>query len=330
MQRSIAADFVKGVMIILVVYAHVTHLGTMLETQKQVVSWVYSFHMPVFLCVSGFFFSASYREMEMRILLRRIVAPYFLFITVYLLALVLAGSFGVRSSTLPPDSFSDFLRIVFLHPRGSYWFLHAIAVAQLFFMFTRLPIFRLPGSVAFVIGASFLFYSSQAGIVQFRVVIFFLIGMLARQLSKGFPSSLLMGFIVASVALVMFPQSDYVQFSAAQIGWALGILMFLSGVAEKFPRLIIVNGLAWIGKNTLIILLTHAFFLLVSRFAFGGLVSLDSSGIIYSVAVTGFSTLGCILIAKFLDRVRLSKLIFGAEIYAPYDRFHLVKDKASP
>lgn len=64
MQRNIYLDIVKGVAIILVVYGHCIQYGTMYYVDDEyfgnpLFTIIYSFHMPLFMLVSGFLFYGS-------------------------------------------------------------------------------------------------------------------------------------------------------------------------------------------------------------------------------------------------------------------------------
>lgn len=43
-------DYIKGIGIILVVIGHTTSIGDIWKT------WIYTFHMPLFFCISGYLF----------------------------------------------------------------------------------------------------------------------------------------------------------------------------------------------------------------------------------------------------------------------------------
>ena len=57
--RQIAPDFVKGIAIVLMVYGHLTMVGSWASWRNHAAAWIYSFHMPLFLMISGMFFSVE-------------------------------------------------------------------------------------------------------------------------------------------------------------------------------------------------------------------------------------------------------------------------------
>lgn len=119
--RQIIPDWLKGLAIVLMVYGHITHLGSLAAYQTQIVKIIYTFHMPLFLIISGFFFNMKNEPYEIgKKLVNRIVRPYLIFISLYLFGLILIQRTGIPTSNAPPASFIDFFDIVFLRPRGAY------------------------------------------------------------------------------------------------------------------------------------------------------------------------------------------------------------------
>jgi fucose 4-O-acetylase-like acetyltransferase len=117
---------------------------------------------------------------------------------------------------------------------------------------------------------------------------------------------------------LLFFNPDIQNFSAAQISWVLGLILFLSGVARKFHHFTFITLFSWLGRNTLIILLLHAFFLLTCKFAGTLFIKVDQTGIAYSLFTVLVVLAGCLLSAKIMDRLQISSIIFGTNIYIPY------------
>ena len=71
-------------MIVLMVYGHIDHVGSLAILQKQFVVLIYTFHVPIFLIISGFFFKITPQEEEYesgKRLLQRLIIPYLIFIS---------------------------------------------------------------------------------------------------------------------------------------------------------------------------------------------------------------------------------------------------------
>ena len=112
--RQAIADWIKGIAIILMVYGHLTHVGTQDFLQNDLVGIIYTFHMPAFLIISGFFLDFN-NDISKSIhkTFRRIMVPYFVFGSLYLLGLVLIQSLNIHTNNAPPATMLDFFKILF-------------------------------------------------------------------------------------------------------------------------------------------------------------------------------------------------------------------------
>ncbi|SKB65176.1 Fucose 4-O-acetylase [Lachnospiraceae bacterium] len=81
-QRDFRMDNIKAILILLVVIGHLMELYLKTGTVKTVYKIIYSFHMPLFIFISGYF--ARFRIKKMII---GLLAPYFVFQTAYILFL---------------------------------------------------------------------------------------------------------------------------------------------------------------------------------------------------------------------------------------------------
>ena len=118
--RQAIPDWLKGVAIVLMVYGHITYMGSLTPLQNQVHNIIYTFHMPLFLVISGFFFTTKNEPYEAgRRLFSRIVTPYVIFISLYLIGLIVIQRMGITTSNRPPVSFLDFLGVIFFRPQGA-------------------------------------------------------------------------------------------------------------------------------------------------------------------------------------------------------------------
>lgn len=80
-QRDLSFDFIKGVLIFLVVYGHCLNQLHVRHTEGMVDVWIYSFHMPMFMFVSGYFAAhtlkngvgTTWKKISLRLLIPAIV-----------------------------------------------------------------------------------------------------------------------------------------------------------------------------------------------------------------------------------------------------------------
>jgi fucose 4-O-acetylase-like acetyltransferase len=117
-------DFLKGVLILLVIAFHLVHFSTTYPYAKQV---VYTFHMPAFLMLSGYLMNF---EKDVRSYLRTLLwlfVPY----------LIMESGYVIMASILPIREHIDSLTLgvfidkLLLHPIGPYWYLQTLVICGL-------------------------------------------------------------------------------------------------------------------------------------------------------------------------------------------------------
>ncbi|MDF7826697.1 acyltransferase family protein [Pontiellaceae bacterium B12227] len=321
--RQLAPDFIKGVAIVLMVYGHLTMIGNCADTQNCVKSWIYSFHMPLFLLISGMFFSSEgeFFKKFNKILLR-VGVPYVLFISVYLMGLKLIQNFGIPTSNAPPESIGDFLKTVIFFPRGGYWFLHSLLLIQLALVLGRACVGSKGPASILLFTALLLLILTAFGLVRGRTIVYFLIGMTIQSVTgRELKVSFLFG--IAGVAVVwaldyFLKLNAIAHFSLTEVVWCLSILFGLWSFSEQFPGGRGVRLIAWIGRNSLSILVFHAIFIVLLKPAGGFFIRVDSSGWLYSIGATLMTTALSLFSAFALDKIRLSRYLFGTpQCYMP-------------
>lgn len=151
MIRLLNFDIAKAICIILVVIGHYSPDGSP-DWFKAIWSWIYSFHMPLFMFASGYIYNAFKKEEPYKSFIikkiKRLMIPYFIvsFIVISI-KLLTQGGLYVQN----PVTIESYLK-VFYHPEAGYflWF-----VWSLFTMFLIAPLLRTRKSrtFAFIIAA---------------------------------------------------------------------------------------------------------------------------------------------------------------------------------
>ncbi|WP_208590679.1 acyltransferase family protein [Gracilibacillus suaedae] len=139
MQREAYFDNAKLVFIFLVVFGHLIQpLKQNIELVNVLYQWIYLFHMPVFILVSGFFAKGASDKGYLMKLVKRILFPYFLFQVFY----------SVYFFTIGKDSWDTTL----YDPHWGLWFLLSLFSWHLLLIgYKKLkPIYGIP--LAFIIG----------------------------------------------------------------------------------------------------------------------------------------------------------------------------------
>ncbi len=310
--RQDIADWIKGIAIVLMVYGHLTHVGTQDYLQNDFVSVIYTFHMPLFLIISGFFldFKSDVSAASHKIF-RRIVVPYLFFGSLYMLGLVLIQSLNIHTNNAPPATMLDFFKILFFQPRGGYWFLHSLIILQVSILVSRYLTVCCKLKYPFVILAVFFIaMACELGLLFPRTAFFFLIGLLLRKFSDVIPNALFSGvFLIGLIALI--GNNEIAVFSFFQVSWVLAILLFLAGLGLCVSQQKIFAVGIWVGRNSLIILCFHAFFIVMFKPLANLFLLMDATGLLYSFVVTLIATFGSIYSARIFDKLKLSKVLFG-------------------
>ena len=125
-QRSVVPDVCRGIAIFLVVWGHILQRGLsgISDINENVIfKIIYSFHMPLFILISGFFFCGSQKRKELKGLVfdrvRLLLRILFIWNTVcYVCKYILAFVQGTESSFFVKGWIDELLR--------GYWFLWAI------------------------------------------------------------------------------------------------------------------------------------------------------------------------------------------------------------
>lgn len=319
-ERDVAVDFLKGVLIALMIYGHSARVGSMRVTWEYVVEWIYSFHMPAFLIVSGYYFMPRLQGKEiLEPLLRRLALPYVIFVILYLVGLIAARWAGFSTSNAPPESITDFLESVFLNGAGALWFIHALIVMQLIFALSRHASNRLlddKGALWFLA----ICLSGVAvflGVIKDWVALYFLVGLALSQMKEKLKTNVFFS-IPAAVIFIMISQGTPIDLSLVQIGWVLsvvGTVMCFSTLAPEF----LASLFAWLGRNTLIFLVSHALFTVSLKPFAGVLTALEPTGVIFSGVVLTVTLAGGLTIARLVDATGLSPYLFGVRrLYVPF------------
>jgi fucose 4-O-acetylase-like acetyltransferase len=335
--RETAPDAIKGICIVLMVYGHVTYIGSFTEVQGEANRLIYTFHMPLFLIVSGYFFKLR-DDITHRIfnVLYRIGLPYVIFISLYLAGLILIQRVGIPTTNPPPGSLGEFLRAITLQPYGGYWFLHSLIVIQVSLHLSNAfaRAIRQEGLPSIILVFLIIsVFTAEFQLVGMSISGYFLSGYLLGQISANrlHPPKLwsialmVIYFIVGQYGVIDY----YRSFSAQAVVWCLLILFSLWSVAERWDRILGVKVLSWIGRNSLAVLVLHAIFVVGLKPFNSIFLAIDNTGILHSTSVTLITTVLCLFSVRVLDYLGMSRFIFGStRIYSELEHADAIDNAA--
>jgi fucose 4-O-acetylase-like acetyltransferase len=308
MNRIAEIDFLKGALILLVVSFHLVYIEQLYPYAKQV---VYTFHMPAFLVISGFLRSKQKQPKDFVRSLFWLSVPY----------TVLESGYMVMASVLPIAEHIDNLTVrvffekLLLHPLGPYWYLHTIIVCDgICHVTTRLV--RGQGQAPVFLPVLILYACSQAfGMVSFSMSFYFLMGCFLRQHHIQLTALCRSSALGVVVFAILIANPEHLHSSTIH-----GMLIVYAAACSilLLSRYFTLKARLWvqyIGRNSLSIFLFSPLFTILCKH-FVPFLSFDPTGIVFWVLSLTLCVSGSLFIAWTMDRLSLSNLMFGKEIFS--------------
>lgn len=332
-QRDYYFDNAKFILIFFVVFGHL--LQSFIQDNEIVYTLykvIYTFHMPAFILVSGFFARGIYNKGYIKKIAKKLIIPYLIFQLVYSIFYY----FLYNKSQFSMDP---------LDPHWSLWFLISLFFWHLMLLgFSRLkPLIGLTLAIIIGLGVGYIDWVSNYLSLSRTFVFFpmFLLGFyLTREhihlLQKPTMKILtIVPFISAFVFYYFFPDMNYqwlfgsksyhALHSSAIFGMFIRLGLYLLSTVMVFSFLAIVPRNQYfftsLGRNTLYVYLLHGFFIRVFRESsvtdyFGkteGFILLALASLLLTLFLSSrfakalaqpFIELKVTLLAKYKDRVR--------------------------
>jgi Fucose 4-O-acetylase and related acetyltransferases len=304
--RVVELDYLKCVLILLMVLFHLVYFSEKYPLIKQ---FVYTFHMPVFLILSGYLTNVN---KDPKTFFRGILwffIPYSL----------MEASYVVMASILPIREHINELSVgilinkVFLSPIGPYWYLHTILVCEVMyyaiFMFKKIK----PISNFFILAVClFLLSQKSFNLLVFVNAIYFLFGVWIRQSHLSFLSIFQASFwAILPLCILWLNPESFSKFDVSGIAiiyLATSFILALHKYVPKFMK----KPIYFIGKNTLVILLFSPIFTIFSKLLIP-LFTFDRTGICFACVSVAFVTIGCLGVSYIMDYLHLSRFFVGRD-----------------
>ena len=295
-------DYLKGVMIILVITFHLVYFEHLYPYAKQV---VYTFHMPVFLLISGYLMNISKKWGAFLLTIVGLVIPY----------LVMESGYIVMASMLPINEHIDHLTVglffdkLLLHPLGPYWYLHTLILCGLTYrlimgtVLNNWMIRTIPMILVFYL------FSHVLGILSFPLAMYFLTGTVLRQSQtdfvRFFHSS---AFAILAFALLI---CEPAYLSPATLGGLLIVYLVISGCLFLFSysHRSVLNVIGFFGRNSLLLYVFSPIFTILCK-QMVPYLTFDKSGMLFLIASLIVCVSGSLAIGYLMDLLRISPLFF--------------------
>lgn len=294
-------DWLKSVCILLMIAFHLEHFEHLYPEAKHV---VYTFHMPVFLIISGYLIKTNRGLRSFLSTLTPILIPY----------IIMEAAYTFAASLLPINEHIDHLtpsimvKNLLLHPIGPYWFLHTLTLCYILTYATR-NIPRLSEISRTIILFLMAWIANKLRIMPFSLSIYYIIGTILSTSNIKFtsffaPSIVALPFIIAMLCFsASIDKSTCVGalFIFLAISFLTWVFQYVRGTLRK--------AFLFIGRNTLPILLFSPLFTLLAKFYQPFICSIDHTGIIFMLISVFLGAYGSIGIKYVLDRLGIWKLM---------------------
>lgn len=284
-QRLESLDFIKGVLILLMIAFHLVYIGDSYPYLKKV---VYTFHMPAFLILSGYLMNIEKSATQFGRSMHRFLLPYLLLESGYIL---MAAVLPIREhiDLLTPNVYLHHLLVA---PLGPYWYLHTLMLCGIaYYVVFRLRMLQLMTRILLLALCLFTLTLPEH-FVAAPYALYFFIGVAIRHLSAGFTSVFRPTILALPclILLALYPSN----LSTDAVGSLLIIYCAISSCLFVYRNNKVGRFVAYLGRHSLTLYLYSPIF----TFACKPLVpflSFDPSGIVFLILSLGICTVGSLL-----------------------------------
>lgn len=300
--RICELDYLKCIMIILMIGFHLVYFSELHPYAKQV---VYTFHMPVFLLISGYLMNFNKPATLFFKTILWLAVPY----------IVMESGYIMAASILPIREHIDnltigvFINKLLINPIGPYWYLQTLILCGT----TYYGIFKLSESkffTQFILTGIFYFLFSQFGLVSLSLSLYFLTGIVIRNSTLSFLDIFRSSFlsIIALAFLIINPDNLHSDSGSGilivymSISFCLAIYSHLKGL--------VLSIMLFLGRNTLVLFLFSPIFTIMCK-QFIPILSFDPTGLLFLLVSLIVCVTGSLAVGWIMDACRLSSFFVG-------------------
>lgn len=300
--RSQELDYLKGVLILLMIAFHLVYFEHLHPYAKQV---VYTFHMPAFLLVSGYLVNVAKTWRQFLITMMWIAVPY----------AIMESAYTVAASMLPVSDHVDnltplvLLDKVLLNPLGPYWYLHTMIVCGLIAKAAHsIPVANFLRLLAMAI--VMVVVSQSPLTLSLPCAMYYLAGHALRTTGQPFtlffPATLLA--ILPFAVLAFFPTNLDKATPGGAVMVYLSVCSLLAACRLSGNRLR--QLFSFLGRRSLLLYVFSPVFTLSAK-VLVPFLAFDPTGFLFLVLSLSLAVCGCLAIGYVLDRLHISPWIFG-------------------
>lgn len=318
-QRNTDIDWIRAILIILMILIHIVSFG---NAYPQLKAGILSFMMPTFLIITGYLVNIEKSPKEMGRYLMCLALPYVIMVTGFS---VLSYFMPVRDG-ITELSLSQICEKIFVTSIGPYWFIQTMIICGILYYVSfkgaiwgtlRQGKTTMSTTTSLFIFATLLLLLSKTPALSPSAATYYFIGAVLRQCHIGFDRI----FRPSPVALLLWINLlgleewyDWGTLAIVFSCWCcISSLMWIHSLIKRLQDNVSVrkteDTLLYIGRNALPIYLFHPIFTMAAKF-YHPLFSWDRSEIIFALVTIFIAIAGSIGIAKMMEKTRLAYL-FG-------------------
>lgn len=307
-QRRIGEfDFLKCVFILLMIVFHLVYIGDKYPYAKD---WVYTFHIPAFLLISGYLMHIEKQSMAFLRSMLWIFIPYMIMEVGYvMMSSVLPVRGGVNHVT-----WQLLVDKVCLHPMGPYWYLHTLLLCGLSYFVVARLLGGLVKTFPMLVTLSLVYvgFSYGLGLVSPSSALYFMIGVVIKQSGTDFISFFRGSWwaLIPLVLLSVYPE-NLDRFTISGILITYLVMRVVLAVYNLLPGFFQRIG-CYIGKNSLVLLLFSPVFTMMVK-PLVKVFSFDPSGMVFLFVSLLITVVGCFTLTWAMDSLGLSRYFFGKD-----------------
>lgn len=320
MLRNNLIDSLKGFAILLMVFGHLIQLTSIDSSylSNPIYIFIYSFHMPLFIMISGFFFNKSSNQRSLKnVINNRVVTvllPYFSWTTIFIIIWFVLKGYNLNFFELMLKYFNTFLFV------SKLWFLWVLFICILL---TSLDIYiqKYIGKISIVFLILFIYILPETemfALISIKYMFpFFILGYYYNKyynkLHKCIPYISGVSLLLYPIMLFFWKEENFsfiIDFKNMEpiiykyVAAFSGILVIIF-VFRKIHTQFQLNYFERIGKNSIAIyiisdyfveLMSHLKFLVTNNYIFNSLIFLIFTVLIAEV---------CLMIEKLLDKNKI-------------------------
>ena len=301
--RILELDFLKCVFILLMIVFHLVYIGNRYPVAK---AFVYTFHMPGFLVISGYLLHVQKPVPQFLRYIQWIFVPYLLMESGYV---VMASVLPIREH-IQQLTFDLFLDKLFLHPLGPYWYLHTLMLCGIVtYVVAQFASHHRVWMLLSVLLC--LWVLALLGLVTWVNAVYFCVGFALRLYHRPFIDTFhpaWWSFIGIVLVATCVPNA----LQRHTIGGMLIVYFVISFLLWLYPYLS--KGAAkislFIGRNSLILLLFSPMFTVLSKL-FQSYLLFEPSGMLFMLVALLFTIVGSFTVAYILQKLHVTRYVFG-------------------